>query len=463
MLSIFKAIFKILIILFVIVFPVIFNDTASGDSDEGIGIIEADSLNVRNGPDRNQLIIYVLKQGNEVNIIENIDGWLKISFNGQTGYIRNRKQYVRIEGFETPEPREQKDPESGTVELKIEKHKAKYLEFSKEEIAVIGELDELDFLLNKLNQRISALKIELQAVDKKINNTSIESNNLIKTIEITEDYISKRLVALYKLNLIGRLHVLASADSMYEILNRKFAMEHILSYDEKILRNHIENKERLIKLLESLNQQKKERIAITKKFKDQKNIISSKKTKRVSLLNEIKDKKSLALAAIESLKQAGKALDQTIKSLHVEPKKNKKIPMEEFKTYKGLLSMPVKGKILSFFGPYKNKKFNVTNFHSGIEIKADRGEPIRAVLGGIVLYSGWFKSYGNMIIIDHGQNYYTVYAHAEELFKSKGDPVETDEVIATVGETASMTGSNLYFEVRHHGKSMDPLKWLKKG
>jgi septal ring factor EnvC (AmiA/AmiB activator) len=93
---------------------------------------------------------------------------------------------------------------------------------------------------------------------------------------------------------------------------------------------------------------------------------------------------------------------------------------------------------------------------------ADRGEPIQAVQSGIVLYSGWFKSYGNMIIIDHGTHYYTVYAHAEELFKSKGDPVEEGEVIATVGDTASMTGSNLYFELRHRGKSIDPLKWLKK-
>jgi len=68
-----------------------------------------------------------------------------------------------------------------------------------------------------------------------------------------------------------------------------------------------------------------------------------------------------------------------------------------------------------------------------------------------------------MIIIDHGNHYYTVYAHAEELFKSKGEPVEKMEVIATVGDTSSMSGSNLYFEVRHYGRSMNPLKWLKSG
>jgi septal ring factor EnvC (AmiA/AmiB activator) len=68
-----------------------------------------------------------------------------------------------------------------------------------------------------------------------------------------------------------------------------------------------------------------------------------------------------------------------------------------------------------------------------------------------------------MIIIDHGTSYYTVYAHLEETFKSKGNEVDAGEVIATVGDTGSMTGAKLYFEVRHHGKPMNPVKWLKKG
>lgn len=125
--------------------------------------------------------------------------------------------------------------------------------------------------------------------------------------------------------------------------------------------------------------------------------------------------------------------------------------------------MPVNGKIISFFGQYINDKLNVVNFRSGIEIKADRGEPIRAIFDGRVLYADWFKGYGNMIIIDHGKNYYSVYAHAEELFTSKGDTVEMDEVVATVGDSGSMVGPALHFEVRHHGKPVDPLEWIKEG
>ncbi|MGW8301224.1 MAG: murein hydrolase activator EnvC family protein, partial [Desulfobacterales bacterium] len=125
--------------------------------------------------------------------------------------------------------------------------------------------------------------------------------------------------------------------------------------------------------------------------------------------------------------------------------------------------MPVKGKIVSLFGKFKNTRYQVLNFRSGIEIQTERGEPITAVYSGKILYADWFKGYGNMIIIDHGENYYTVYAHIEEAFKSTGDDVEAGEVIATVGDTGSITGPKLYFEVRHHGKPLDPMQWLETG
>ena len=105
----------------------------------------------------------------------------------------------------------------------------------------------------------------------------------------------------------------------------------------------------------------------------------------------------------------------------------------------------------------------MTNFQSGISIKADRGEPIRAVYAGQTLFSSWFRGFGNLIIIDHGDHYYTVYAHLEELFKSKGDPVETGEVIATVGDSGSLHGAGLHFEIRHHGKPINPMGWIKQG
>ena len=78
-------------------------------------------------------------------------------------------------------------------------------------------------------------------------------------------------------------------------------------------------------------------------------------------------------------------------------------------------------------------------------------------------FAEWLKGYGNLMIINHGENYYSLYAHVEEVFKKTGEKVQTGEVIATAGDTGSIKGLCLHFELRHHGKPINPLKWLKKG
>jgi murein hydrolase activator len=194
--------------------------------------------------------------------------------------------------------------------------------------------------------------------------------------------------------------------------------------------------------------------------------MNSEQAKRETLLAEIRGKKSLQLAAIASLEASARELDRRVAGFKVEAEASDPpadVPLKPFPALKGLLMMPVKGKIVSFFGQHKDRVLKVTKFQNGINIKADRGEPIRAVYSGKTLFSSWFRGFGNMIIIDHGDHYYTVYAHLEEQFKSKGDPVEAGEVIATVGDTGSLTGTGLHFEIRHHGKPMNPLGWIKKG
>ncbi|MFH2100001.1 MAG: M23 family metallopeptidase, partial [Pseudomonadota bacterium] len=108
-----------------------------------------------------------------------------------------------------------------------------------------------------------------------------------------------------------------------------------------------------------------------------------------------------------------------------------------------------------------NPRTGIQQFRSGVIIAATPGDPVRAVFGGKVVYSGWFSGYGNMIIIDHGQGYFTVCAHAEDLFKEKGDPVESGEVVGTVGDTGVTVEPGLYFELRLHQTPLDPALWLQ--
>ncbi len=361
---------------------------------------------------------------------------------------------------------QQLQEKSRDIGREIEKHQADVRTISRREAAVVDSLNEIDLSMNDLRKQIGAFKRELGEIEKKIAESTHRSRELQEAIRTSETYMSRRLVALYKLNWFGRIHVLASAGSMYDLFQRKAGIERILRYDDRIRQTFLSDKADLEKVLNALRAQKVQKADIEQKYEKQLDVMDHEKTKRSALLEEIRTKKTLELAAIESLQQAARALDERISLLYSDKEKfrpPKKTSEKPFAELKGLLNMPVKGKVVSHFGLFRNAKFNVENFNSGIDIRADRGEPIHAVCAGKILFSSWFKGYGNMVIIDHGQNYYTVYAHAEDVFKSKGDPVDAREVIATVGDTGSMKGPGLYFEVRHHGKPLDPMGWINKG
>ena len=449
-------------------------DVCIAQSDE-VGIVTANKLNVRSQPGFESPSLLLISKGTNVKILEHHNKWLKILYKGRVGYIRNLKQYVDIISEDSSKPAKTENingnieglgKETKSIDQKIEKGKAELLKFTEKEASIVNSLNDIDLILDKARKNASSLEKELDDLEKEIKNVTNRFKELQKRIKNSEEYASKRLVALYKLNWLGKIYVLASAHSMYELFNRKKALEQVLTYDENIWQNLLDNKEKLGQLLIDLNARKKEKLAVEIDLKKQIEITLRERENRSQILENIREKRSLKLAALESLKQAAADLDHTVISLKsgedlTETQKN--ISLKSFSTLKGLLNMPVKGKIVSFFGPHRNKKFNVINFQSGIEIKADRGEPIRAVYNGRILYARWFKGYGNMVIIDHGNNYYTIYAHAQEIFASQGDIVEMGEVVATVGDSGSMIGPSLHFEVRHHGKPVDPLEWIIKG
>lgn len=352
------------------------------------------------------------------------------------------------------------------IRREIEKSRQEVETFTRQESDIIKRLEQVELDLDKSRKRVAALSREIERLDEEISNASAASEALRQRIKANEDYVARRLVAVYKMNWLGKIHLLASAETMHEFIQRKAALEHILAHDEKIRRELVKNQAELDDVLNRLEAHKAQKSELAAEHAGQIKLMAQERATRKSLLSDIRSQKTLELAAIDALTQSANELDSKIASLAAtmtggRPDNNS--PQKDFSDYKGLLIRPVEGRIISLFGPYKNPTYNITNFRSGIEIKAEKGEPIRSVFAGKVIYADWFKGYGNMIIIDHGNNYYTVYAHLEETFKTKGDGVETGEVIATVGDTGSLVGTKLYFEVRHHGKPIDPLSWLIKG
>jgi septal ring factor EnvC (AmiA/AmiB activator) len=129
-----------------------------------------------------------------------------------------------------------------------------------------------------------------------------------------------------------------------------------------------------------------------------------------------------------------------------------------FAAMRGTLALPVRGELGGRFGSPRSDG-GIT--WKGVFIAARNGEDVKAVAGGRVVYADWLRGFGNLLIVDHGDSYMTLYANAEALLKQVGDSIRGGDTVATVGNSGGNAESGLYFEMRHAGKPFDPLTWVK--
>ena len=129
---------------------------------------------------------------------------------------------------------------------------------------------------------------------------------------------------------------------------------------------------------------------------------------------------------------------------------------------KGNLLSPVKGKLLNKFGRERDKKYNTYIVHNGVSILVRKGSPVRSVFNGKVLYTGTLEGYGNIIIIGHGKSYHSLYGHLDEIISITGKTVRPGQIIARSGDSGSVIGEALYFEMRYKGRPIEPTAWLSQ-
>jgi len=129
---------------------------------------------------------------------------------------------------------------------------------------------------------------------------------------------------------------------------------------------------------------------------------------------------------------------------------------------KGALPWPADGQVVSFFGRQKHPTFNTYVQRKGIEIRTSEGSFIHAVMSGTVVYADWLKGYGLVIILDHGNGFFSLYAHASKILAKVGERVAEGNPIGETGDTGMIGENTLYFELREGTEPVDPLHWLAK-
>jgi septal ring factor EnvC (AmiA/AmiB activator) len=191
---------------------------------------------------------------------------------------------------------------------------------------------------------------------------------------------------------------------------------------------------------------------------------SVKKEKKVYLTKITHEKESYE-HALQELERSASRIDSLLRELEqrrraaaVRPPTGAIAP----RGVKGALPWPADGSIISFFGRQKHPAFNTYVQRRGIEIKTVEGSAIHAVMPGSVVYADWLKGYGLVIILDHANGFFSLYAHASKILVTVGAQVGAGQAIGETGDTG-MTGENtLYFELRQGAEPLDPLQWLAR-
>jgi len=358
------------------------------------------------------------------------------------------------------------------LENRIQELKKDEDKLTQEQLKIVQTLDKVNHHINQRRLRVALVSQEITELTRKIKQVEQEQQAVLKTMGQNRTRVNGRLCALNRIKETGYWHLFSKPRSLFDFWKRQQALTLILGSDMALLERQSANLKELKRITHLLEGETAEKKLLDSHLNLEIENLEKEKERRQTLLAEVKGKKALTRAAMLSARQA---LTKTLQTLAtdasaLDEKKKKETRTVIWKGEKGLflsrrgsLPMPVTGRIISKFGTHADEDDKTFTFQSGIDIKADMGEPVKSVFRGKILFADWLKGYGNLMIINHGDNYYTLYAHVEEMFKKKGDVVADQEVIATAGETGASRGAYLHFEVRHHGKPVDPLKWLKKG
>jgi len=349
----------------------------------------------------------------------------------------------------------------------------------KVEAVVSTELQEINRNLVQKESDLDRLDRDLKGVEYSLDRTGREIVRVTDEANLKKLEIERRLVSLYKAGELGAVRMFFSAESFPQMAENIRYMRSILDNDKKIFAEYDQKIVELRKLKVELERDAAKKSRIKEDIAVKKLEIEQEKDKKAAYLVQVRQDRSSYEKSLKEL-QANAARLQTmmerlealsrrkLSARHAKPGSRLKplaelppVPDRGFATQKGRMSLPVRGEIIETYGKHKHPDFNSYTFSKGLSISAGAGSDIKAIYDGSVIFADYFKGFGNMIIIDHGGGYFSLYAHAARTLKKVGADVARNETVAMVGDTDSSRGPMLYFEIRHQGKPVDPAEWVR--
>ncbi|OEU75411.1 MAG: hypothetical protein BA874_09290, partial [Desulfuromonadales bacterium C00003068] len=272
------------------------------------------------------------------------------------------------------------------------------------------------------------------------------------------DLVARRLGAIYRTGQMRLLRILFANRSPADIAEDYHLFKRVVQHDRNLLASFRKDQSSLaqdLNSLETLHEQRQQQI---NQFKASRETLQAGRRLKNRLLTKLKRQQGAMSEELTTLKEKSARLAALVKRLESAPASKYTQASGDFSQQKGRLAWPVKGRIKVPFGTGRLAGLGTLYDSQGVEIAVSDNQSIHAIWSGTVIYANAFRGFGNMIIVDHGDNFYTLYAQASSLKKSVGDSVTTGELLGYPGYEDA---KSIYFEIRHHGTPLNPLTWLK--
>jgi septal ring factor EnvC (AmiA/AmiB activator) len=335
--------------------------------------------------------------------------------------------------------------------------------YEREERGLLEALDAIEQSAELLERDTARARRRAQGAREELARSEARAREVAERLTLLERAMGARARALYRAGELGAIPLLFSAGDLREFLSRVQALRLLLVHDGELLSRHRKASQSLLARRAAASRAAEQSRAAQAVLEQRSQQLAEEQQRKHQLVLERKWSRTRERAALAELEIAGRALEEALAALPAQPAAAPALRPGAFAAQRGRLPAPVDAPIAQGFGRVVDADSRTATLRKGVEYAAPQGAPVRAVAAGGVRYAGRFRGYGKTVILDHGDGYFSVSAHLAETRVAVGQAVAAGDEIGLVGDTGSLSGPQLYFELRRGGEALDPLDWLAGG
>jgi len=346
------------------------------------------------------------------------------------------------------------------IKSEISRLRARLEQVQQEKKTLQQEYDEADIELGIRTRELEiAQDLEARLVEEQTN-IQAQIVALHERIETQKRYLGRRLDALYRLGNLTYLRLFLSIDQNQNPLEAMSMLSYLVGRDSRAVTRFQNDKAQLNVRTADLHDRQVRLAQMKGVIVERRQAVQLARNEKQQMLDALQEEMSGSREQIADLEEKARRLERLVDILS-RNQLGEISGAEDIRTVQGGLEWPVEGPLVEHFGRQRNAKFSTFTVSNGVKIGAAQGAPVNAVFRGTVLFSQWFKGYGNLIILDHGNHVLSLYGNLKSPGVAVGDRVEAGQTIAGVGDGENEKSGYLYFEIRQDNRPEDPQKWLR--